>query len=99
MIELQETSGGLLLPVQAQPGARKAGVVGEHAGRLKIAVTEPPDRGRANEAIAELLAELFDLRLAQVELKRGATSRQKQFLLTECDPAAVRARLDELLQH
>jgi uncharacterized protein (TIGR00251 family) len=55
--------------------------VGEHAGALKIAVTAPPEDGRANQAITELLREWLGLKRSQVELASGATNRNKQFLI------------------
>lgn len=81
MINVTAHSEGCLLPVRAQPGARKNAVVGEHAGALKIAVTAPPEDGRANQAITELLREWLGLKRSQVELASGATNRNKQFLI------------------
>ena len=48
MIAVTDHAEGCVLPVRAQPGARRAGVQGEQAGALKIAVTAPPEDGRAN---------------------------------------------------
>lgn len=56
MIVLGDHEEGLVLPVRAQPRARKAGVLGEQAGALKVAVTAPPEDGRANQALIEALA-------------------------------------------
>ena len=42
---------GATLAVRAQPGARKNAVLGEQAGALKVAVTAPPEDGRANAAL------------------------------------------------
>lgn len=72
---------GCLLAVRAQPGARKAGVQGEHGEALKVAVTAPPEDGRANQAITELLRDWLGLKRSQVELISGATNRNKQFLI------------------
>jgi hypothetical protein len=47
-----------LIRVRAQPGARRTALVGLWNGCLKLAVSAPPDDGRANAALAELLAEL-----------------------------------------
>lgn len=96
MIELLPHAEGTLLPVRAQPGARRDALTGEHAGALRVAVTAPPDRGRANEAIAEVIAESLGLRESQVVLISGATSRQKRFLLRGVDPEAARALLDRV---
>lgn len=84
------------LDVRLQPGARRAGVLGSWNGALRLAVTAPPEDGRANRAAAALLAELFGLRASEVALERGATSRSKVFRLALA-PATARARLAELL--
>lgn len=81
MIQIREHADGCILSVRAQPGARRDAVVGEHAGMLKVAVSAPPDKGRANEAIIEVLSTALGIKRSQVELISGATSRQKQFLL------------------
>src|SRR3954449_7611248 len=88
---------GSLLAVRAQPGARKAGVLGEQAGALKVAVTAPPEDGRANQALTEALREALGLKRSQVELAGGAKSRQKVFLIHGLAPAELQARLTTLL--
>lgn len=72
---------GALLAVRAQPNAKKNAVLGEHGGSLKVAVTAPPEDGRANEAIAEVLRSWLGLKRAHVELVAGHRSRAKQFLV------------------
>lgn len=74
-------SEGATLAVRAQPGARKNAVVGEHAGALKVAVTAPPEDGRANAALVEVLSDWLDLKRSQIELVSGAASRNKHFLI------------------
>jgi hypothetical protein len=85
------------LPVRAQPGARKAGVLGEQAGAIKLAVTAPPENGRANKAILELLRELLDLKRSQVELISGATTRDKRVLIRGVPRTELEQRLRALL--
>jgi uncharacterized protein (TIGR00251 family) len=97
MIALSAHAGGTVLPVRAHPGARKASVGGAHAGALRIAVTAPADQGKANAAIAALLAETLGCKPAQVVLLSGAASRQKRFLIQGIAPGAVRQRLAPLL--
>jgi uncharacterized protein (TIGR00251 family) len=97
MIAVAPHAEGCVLAVRAQPGARKSGVVGEHAGALKLAVTAPPDRGRANRALVELLRELLDVRRSQVELLSGETSQDKRFLIRGLTETEVRARVTALL--
>ena len=93
MIELTAHAEGCVIAVRAQPGARRNGVVGEQNGALKVAVTAPPDKGRANKAIEEVLAEAFGLKKSQVELVSGPTSRDKRFLLRGVSVEETQRRL------
>jgi len=95
MIELEESANGVLLPVQAQPKSRKNRLVGIHNGRLKVAVTQAPEKGKANDALVKLLASALGLRRSQIELVSGATSSQKIFLITGVEMQELRRRIDE----
>jgi uncharacterized protein (TIGR00251 family) len=97
MISLTEHADGWVLPVRAQSGARKVGVVGEHAGALKLAVTAPPEGGRANDALAALLHELLGVKRSQVALVSGATRRDKLFLVSGLTKQELEKRLARLV--
>jgi uncharacterized protein (TIGR00251 family) len=96
MIELETTSEGVILPVRAQPGARKNSITGVHAGRLKVAVTQAPEKGKANQALLQLLAELLEIKRSQITLISGESSRHKRFLITGVDPSTLERRLSAL---
>lgn len=81
MIAIRAHPEGCLLPVRAQPGAKKARVVGEQAGALKVAVTAPPVDGRANDALVEFLRDKLALKRSQIDLVRGQATRDKCFLV------------------
>jgi uncharacterized protein (TIGR00251 family) len=97
MIVITDHAEGCVLPVRAQPGARRSGVQGEQAGALKVAVTAPPQDGRANEALVEALREALDVRRSQVELLAGATGRDKRFLIRGLTRAELERRIATLL--
>ena len=84
-------SEGALLAVRAQPGAKRNAVLGEQAGALKVAVTAPPEDGRANAALTDLLREWLGLKRSQVELAGGATNRNKTFLIRGVTPEELRS--------
>ena len=88
---------GSILPVVAHPGARREGVLGIRGGALRVAVTAPPDKGKANAAIQSLLARALGCKPAQVALISGATSRQKRFLIQGLAPDELRRRLAALI--
>ncbi len=97
MIELADHPEGVLVAVRAQPGARKAGVLGVQAGALKLAVTAPPEDGRANAALVELLRDRLGLKRSQVELHSGATGRNKKLLVRGLSREELTARLAGLI--
>ena len=98
MIAVTEHPEGCVLPVRAQPNARKPGVQGEQAGSLKVAVTAPPEDGRANKALVELLRGALGLKRSQVELLRGETNREKRFLIRGVSRDALQVLLTRLLE-
>lgn len=89
---------GVVLSVRAQPGARRNGIVGEHGGALKVAVTQAAEKGKANAAILEVLSEALGLRRGQVQLLSGETSRAKRLLITEVTRDELADRLGRLLE-
>jgi len=96
MIDLTDTPAGVLLPVQAQPKAKKNAVVGVHDGRLKVAVTQAPEKGKANDAILKLLGKSLGLKRSQLELVSGETSSKKVLRVTGIDADQLRDRIDRL---
>lgn len=76
---IQGVDGGVLLRVKAVPGASRDRIAGPLGDRLKIAVSAPPEGGKANKAIAELLAGVFGVRTNRVELVSGPTHAEKVF--------------------
>lgn len=84
---------GSTLRLRVAPGARRDEVVGLHGDALKVAVRAPPERGRANDAVLDLIADRLGVSRAQVSLERGAASRDKTVRILGLDPAEVRRRL------
>ena len=81
MIELSGSGNGVLMGVRVSPGASRSRVMGEHGGRLKLSVAAPPERGKANEAVVELLAKELRVKKSQITVVRGETSKQKTVLI------------------
>ncbi len=87
------------LSVRVQPGARRDALLDRLAtGEWKLAVTAPPEDGRANEAVVELVAELLGVKRRQVTVARGASSRSKSIEVDGLDPAAAEERLVAALE-
>jgi uncharacterized protein (TIGR00251 family) len=85
-----------IVGVRAQPGAKRAGVVGEWNGHVKVAVGAPPERGRANAAVVAELARALGLPCGALALVSGERSRLKR-VRVERPAAEVARRLLDLL--
>lgn len=85
-------SRDIVLRVRAKPGARADRVAGVRGDSLLVEVRAAPERGRANEAVARVLAEALGLRASGIVLKTGAAAPRKLFIL----PPEVRPALERL---
>lgn len=97
MITIIERPDGCILPVRAQPGARRTGVQGEQAGALKVAVTAPPEDGRANKALIETLSRALGVKRSQIELLSGAAGREKKFVIRGVGKQELEMRISSIL--
>ena len=95
----QPRADGLAVRVKVHPGARRPGVLGQvpdvEGTRLKIAVSEPPEDGRANDAVCAALARALGVKAGDVRIAAGATSRSKT-LFVAGQPAELAERLSAL---
>jgi uncharacterized protein (TIGR00251 family) len=97
MLDLQLTSAGILLPVRAHPKARSNTITGIHNGRIKVSVTEAPEKGKANRGLVRVLAKCLALRKSQIALHSGETSSEKQFLIRDIEASELTRRIEALL--
>lgn len=94
-------SDGLRLRVRLTPKARRSAIDGlaaeaDGSVTLKVAVTAIPEKGRANEALIELLAKELRIARSLITLESGATDRRKTLHLAG-DPMALEALLTDWL--
>jgi uncharacterized protein len=94
MLDLQSHPEGVLLPVRAQPGARRNEVRGIQDGALKVCVTQAPEKGKANKAIAEVLAKWLGVKKSQVALIAGETASQKKFVIRGVEKGDLARRIE-----
>jgi uncharacterized protein (TIGR00251 family) len=97
MIPLQENAKGTTFAVKVQPRARKNAITGTVGDALKLALTAPPIEGRANHAVIEFFADLFEISRSSVTIASGETSRTKVVRIAGLGRATVEQRLAETL--
>jgi len=91
---LENHPEGVILSIRVQPGAKRSAIVGPHGHALKVAVTAPPEDGRANTMLMEALRERLDLRRSQLALVSGATNRNKRVLIRDLDRDELTRRIE-----
>lgn len=93
MVAVAEGAKGVTFAVKVHPRARKNAITGAVGDALKLALTAPPVEGRANQAVIEFFADLFQIPRSSVTIASGETSRNKTIRITGLARAAVEQRL------
>ena len=88
--------------IRLTPRAARSRVEGVGAGAdggavLKVAVTAPPERGKANAAMITLLAKAWRLPKTTMAITAGATAR-RMTLLVAGDAKVLVARLNQWME-
>jgi hypothetical protein len=85
--------GPTRLRLRVVPGSKSPGVVGRHGEAWKLRVAAAPERGRANDAALELLAETLGVQPADIRLVSGHGSRDKLVEVTGIAASEAERRL------
>ena len=81
------------LRIRVSPGARTTELVGRHGDGWKVRVAAPPERGRANEALLDLLADRLHVAPAELTVVAGRSGRDKIVELRGLEPGEADRRL------
>jgi uncharacterized protein (TIGR00251 family) len=90
--ELARTESGVAFWIHVSPRSRRPKVGGIHGDALRVAVSEPPIDGAANEGCAKALARALGVRRAAVALDPASTGRRKRVRI-DGDSDALSERL------
>ena len=84
------------LRVRVQPRASRNSVESFEDGVLRLRVTAPPENGRANAAVTDLLARYLDIPRGRTKIVRGAASRNKVLEVAGFDSPRLKELLTDL---
>ncbi len=91
---VRETPDGAVLTVWVVPGASRTELAGRHGDAIKVRVEAPPEGGRANRMVGEVVGRALGVERARVVT--GLGSRRKGVLLPGTTKRDVRRRLESL---
>ena len=81
------------LRVKAVPGASSSGIAGWLGDTLKVRVSAPPEKGKANAAVEGVIAKALDLPDGAVRIVAGQSSQWKVVEIEGLSHAEVLGRL------
>ncbi|HKH31035.1 MAG TPA: DUF167 domain-containing protein [Gaiellaceae bacterium] len=82
------------LALRVSPGARTSALVGRHGEAWKVRVAAPPEDGRANAAVVQLLAETLGVPARTISVVSGHGARDKLVELAGIAPDEIDRRLE-----
>lgn len=94
MLDIISTNTGIVISVKVQPGSGKNCIVGNLGGRLKLAVSAAPEKGKANKAIIELLAKTLHIHKSSIHILSGETSQDKKLRIEGITPENINTMLN-----
>lgn len=81
------------LKIKVVPGASRDNIAGWFGDALKMRVSAPPEKGKANRAVQKLIAGKLGIPLNSIEIISGATSPHKVVEIIGIDKEEVLAGL------
>jgi uncharacterized protein (TIGR00251 family) len=82
------------IELTVSPGAARSELVGRHGDGWRARVAAPPERGRANRALVELLADVLGIPRERISVVAGRASRRKVVEVDGLEPAEIERRLE-----
>lgn len=95
-LRIHDTASGCSFRVRVKASAKQDMLTAVHAGLLKMTVVEAPERGKANAAVARVLAGVLNVATSRVHVVSGFTSTDKMVEVTGCSSAETRERFGRM---
>lgn len=83
----------ITLRIKVVPGASRTELSGWLGDILKVRVSAPPEKGKANAAVEALLARELGLPVKSVRIASGQASQQKLVEIEDLSAAELRRKL------
>jgi len=90
---LSQSGPDTLIQLKVVPGSSRDRVMGMLGDRLKVAVSAPPEDGKANKSVCALLAGILGVSAKSLEVTAGHTNPRKTVRVTGMAAAQVAEKL------
>ena len=90
---IRETDQGIILVVKVVPGSSRTTIGGLLENMLKIKVSSPPEKGKANQCLIEFLAEKLSVKKSAISIISGQSSPVKSIKILGISAETLSAKL------
>ncbi|MCR4398659.1 MAG: DUF167 domain-containing protein [Firmicutes bacterium] len=97
MSRFRTADGGVEFVVRVQPGASRDEIL-PAGGHLKVRVAAPPEHGKANARLLEVLSGALGLKRSQLQVVKGSSSRVKTIRVFGADASDIETDLGRLFE-
>jgi len=88
-IRIREDAGGVVIAVKVVPGASRDKVAGVLGDALKVTTSAAAEKGKANAAVAKIIAKAVGVDRRNVKLASGQTNPRKELRIAGASRAGV----------
>ncbi|MBN1787502.1 MAG: DUF167 domain-containing protein [Sedimentisphaerales bacterium] len=88
-IKITSRQNAAVFYVKVVPAGSKTSFEGVYDGMLKIKLSAAPEKGKANQALIDFLAETLGVRKKFIKIVSGMTSKVKQVCVEQISPQIV----------
>ena len=94
---IRQTDEGVVFQLKVIPNSSRTEIVGPLNGMLKVKVTAPPEKGKANQALVKFLAKTLEVKRNAVSIIAGQTRAVKQVQVLSVSIERARKKLTSAL--
>jgi uncharacterized protein len=92
-LDVHRVPGGAAFVVKVVPGSSRTSIAGVLDAMLKVKVAAPPEKGKANQALVGLLAQVLGVKKGQITITHGLANPVKHVTVSGVTPQDLAARL------
>ncbi len=76
-LDIRHSDGKTYIGIKAVPGSSRTSITGVWNGMLKVKVSSPPEKGKANDALTVFLAQTLGVKSGDIAIIRGTSNPVK----------------------
>ncbi len=92
-LKVEVKNGCVVFTARVVPGSSRTALAGLLGGMLKVKVTAPPEKGKANKCLVEFLAKQLGVKKNQISIVAGQTNPVKTISIADVSVEALIEKL------